>query len=182
MGKIYTFLADGFETVEALAVVDILRRAKHDVVTVAVSDKQDILSAQNIVVKADEMLADKLYDDADILFLPGGMPGTINLEADDRVVTAIRRQYEAGKWVAAICAAPSIFGHMGILEGRSATCYPGFEKDLTGANCVSDKVVVDGNVITSKGMGTAIDLGLVMVEKLSGAELSESIASGIQYR
>lgn len=182
MGKIYTFLADGFETVEALAVVDILRRAKHEVVTVAVSDKQDILSAQNIVVKADEMLSDKLYDDADILFLPGGMPGTRNLEAAEKVVSAVRRQYEAGKWVAAICAAPSIFGHMGILEGRKATCFPGFEKDLEGAEHVTDRVVVDDNVITSKGMGTAIDLGLVMVEKLSGAELSENIASGIQYR
>lgn len=182
MAKIYTFLADGFETVEALAVVDILRRAKHEVVTVAVSDKLDILSAQKIIVKADEMISDKLYDDADILFLPGGMPGTRNLEAEERVVSAIRRQYDAGKWVAAICAAPSIFGHMGILKGRRATCFPNFEKELEGAEHVVDRVVVDGNVITSKGMGTAIDLGLVMVEKLSGEELSETLATGIQYK
>lgn len=182
MAKIYTFLADGFETVEALAVVDILRRAKHEVVTVAVSDELDILSAQKIVVKADELISDKLYDDADIVFLPGGMPGTRNLEANECVVSAVRRQYEAGKWVAAICAAPSVFGHMGILKGRRATCFPGFETELEGAEYTGDRVVVDGNVMTSKGMGTAIDLGLYMVEKLNDAEASENLAKEIQYR
>lgn len=181
MAKIYVFLAEGFETVEALAVVDILRRVKCQVVTVGVGSDL-ISSAQGIEVKADEVIADKAYDDADVIFLPGGMPGTTNLEADERVVAAVRKQYEAGKIVTAICAAPSIFGHMGLLENRRATSFPGFEKELVGAECVTDRVVVDGNVITSRGMGTAIDLGLALVEKLFDKETADSLASKIIYR
>lgn len=182
MAKIYVFLAEGFETVEALAVVDILKRAKHEVVTVAVSKELLVTSAQKIPVKAEQLISDSEYDDADVVFLPGGMPGTRNLEAESKVVSVVRTQYEKGKIVAAICAAPSIFGHMNILQGRKATCYPGFEKDLLGAEHVTDKVVADENVITSRGMGTAIDLGLFLVEKLSGKDKAEEIAASIQYR
>lgn len=181
MAKAYVFLAEGFETVEALAVVDILRRVKCQVVTVGVGAVV-ITSAQNIAVKADEVLGDNEYSDADIVFLPGGMPGTKNLEAEPKVVDAVRRQYESGKIVAAICAAPSIFGHMGIIEGRKATCFPGFEEDLVGAEFVAEKVVVDGNVITSRGMGTAIDLGLVLVEKICDKDTANALASQIIYR
>lgn len=190
MSKIYVFLAPGFETVEALAVVDILRRAKDEVVMVAVNDTKNVLSAQKIDVTADVLITDASsekaqetysFADADVLFLPGGMPGTTNLEACKAVTDAVRTQYESGKFVAAICAAPSVFGHMGILDGKKATCYPGFEKDLLGATYTGEKVVVDGNVVTSKGMGTAVDLGLKLVELLHGKELSDSIGSGIQY-
>lgn len=182
MAKAYVFLADGFETVEALAVVDILRRAGVETVTVGVSQKNELISAQKIVVRADKILDDEDYTDADIVFLPGGMPGTKNLEADDKVLTIIKKQYESGKIVAAICAAPSILGHLNILQGRKATCYPGFEKDLYGAKVMTDRVVEDGNVITSRGMGTAVDLGLTLIERLFGSEASGKIASGIQYR
>lgn len=181
MAKVYVFLAEGFETVEALAVADVLKRADNEVVTVAVSGELLVTSAQKIPVKADRLISDSEYDDADVVFLPGGMPGTLNLEADRKLVSIVRKQYESGKIVAAICAAPSILGHMNILRGKKATCYPGFEKDLFGAEYVTDKVVADGNVITSRGMGTAIDLGLVLVEKITGKDKAEKIASGIQY-
>ncbi len=182
MAKAYVFLADGFETVEALAVVDILRRAGVETVTVGVSQKSEIISAQNITVRADRMLDEEDYTDADIVFLPGGMPGTRNLEADEKVLNIVKKQYESGKIVTAICAAPSILGHLNILQGKKATCYPVFEKDLYGAKLMTERVVEDGNVITSRGMGTAVDLGLVLVERLLGREASEKIASGIQYR
>ncbi|MCM1468295.1 MAG: DJ-1/PfpI family protein [Alistipes sp.] len=182
MAKAYVFLADGFETVEALAVVDILRRAGVDTVTVGVSQSREITSAQKVIVKADKMLADDGYTDGDIVFLPGGMPGTTNLEADKKVLDIVKKQYEAGKIVAAICAAPSILGHMNILQGKKATCYPGFEKDLYGAQVLAERVVEDGNMITSRGMGTAVDLGLALVKRVCGGEASDKIASGIQYR
>lgn len=182
MAKAYVFLADGFETVEALAVVDILRRAGVETVTVCVSQKNEIISAQKIVVRADKMLDEEEYTDADIVFLPGGMPGTRNLEANDKVLDIVKKQYESGKIVTAICAAPSILGHLNILQGKRATCYPGFEKDLYGAELMTERVVEDGNVITSRGMGTAVDLGLTLVKRVCGSEASEKIASGIQYR
>lgn len=182
MAKVYVFLAEGFETVEALAVVDVLRRAKVEVVTVAVGEDLLITSAQKIAVKADKLLSEELYEDGDVVFLPGGMPGTRNLEADEKVVSIVRKQYEAGKIIAAICAAPSVFGHMNLLNGRKATCFPGFEKDLLGAEVVTDRVVVDENVITSRGMGTAIDLGLVLVEQLVNKETADTISSSIQYK
>lgn len=182
MAKAYVFLADGFETVEALAVVDILRRAGVDTVTVGVSQKNEIISAQKITMKADKMLADGEYTDGDIVFLPGGMPGTKNLEADKKVLDIVKKQYESGKIVTAICAAPSVLGHMGILQGKKATCYPGFEKDLYGAEVLEQRVVEDGSIITSRGMGTAIDLGLALVKRVCGSDESEKIAAGIQYR
>lgn len=182
MKKVYVFLADGFETVEALAVVDILRRASIEAVTVAVSDSKKIISAQKIEVNADVLISDVDASDADVVFLPGGMPGTRNLEADATVTDIVKKQYAAGRIVAAICAAPSIFGHLGMLEGKRATCYPGFEKDLYGAVYTGARVERDGNVVTGKGMGTAIDMGLELVELLSDKEAAEKIAHGIQYR
>lgn len=182
MAKVYVFLAEGFEIVEALAVVDILRRDGNEVVTVAVAENHMIMSAQKVEVKADKLISEDTYEDGDIVFLPGGMPGTRNLEADERVISIVKKQYESGKIVAAICAAPSVLGHMKILEGRKATCFPGFEKDLLGAEFVTDRVAVDDNVITSRGMGTAIDLGLVLVEKVSGKNKADELASKIQYK
>lgn len=182
MAKVYTFLAEGFETVEALAVVDILRRAAVEVVTVAVGESKTVMSAQKIGVVADEVIKDSLYEDGDVLFLPGGMPGTKNLEACDIVTKAMKNQFEQGRIVAAICAAPSVLGHLHILEGKKATCFPGFEQELLGAQYTGERVTEDGNVITSKGMGTAIDLGLALVARLVNKEKAEEIAKGTQYR
>lgn len=182
MAKAYVFLAEGFETVEALAVVDILRRAGVETVTVGVSAANEITSAQKITVKADKLLADGEYTDGDIVFLPGGMPGTLNLEADKKVLEIVKKQFESGRIVTAICAAPSILGHLNMLQGKKAVCYPGYEKDLYGAEVTDERVAEDGNVITSRGMGTAVDLGLALVKRICGSEASEKIAAGIQYR
>lgn len=182
MAKVYVFLAEGFETVEALAVVDLLRRAAVEVVTVAVGDDRTVKSAQKIGVVADEIIKDSLYDDAEVLFLPGGMPGTRNLDANEIVTRAVKNQYDHGKVVSAICAAPSVLGHLHLLEGKKATCFPGFEEELYGAEYTGERVTEDGNVITGKGMGTAIDLGLKLVARLVSEAKAEELARGIQYR
>ena len=181
MAKVYTFLADGCEMVEALAVVDVLRRAGIDTVTVSVSDKHEVLSSHKVVLLADTLFEDNDYKDADVLFLPGGMPGTKNLEAHQELVALLKQHNEQGKLLAAVCAAPSVYGHLGFLKGKKATCYPGFEKDLFGAEYVPDRVVKDGNIITSRGMGTAIDLGLRLVAVLISVQKADDIAKAIQY-
>ena len=181
MSKVYTFLADGHEMVEALAVVDILRRAKVEVVTVSIKDTREIMSAHKVGIIADTLFEDNDYSDGDVVFLPGGMPGTLNLEAHEGLKNLINEYNHKGKYLAAICAAPSIFGHMGMLAGKRATCYPGFEKDLLDAEHTGARVEKDGNIITSKGMGTAIDLGLALTELLVSKEEADRIAKGIQY-
>lgn len=181
MAKVYTFLADGCEMVEALAVVDVLRRAGIDTVTVSVSDKHEVLSSHKVVLLADTLFEDNDYKDADVLFLPGGMPGTKNLEAHQGLVALLKQHNEQGKLLAAVCAAPSVYGHLGFLQGKKATCYPGFEKDLIGAEYVPDRVVKDGNIITSRGMGTAIDLGLKLVSVLISEQKADDIGKAIQY-
>ena len=181
MAKVYTFLADGCEMVEALAVVDVLRRAGIDTVTVSVSDKHEVLSSHKVVLLADTRFEDNDYKDADVLFLPGEMPGTKNLEADQGLVALLKQHNEQGKLLAAICAAPSVYGHLGFLQGKKATCYPGFEKDLIGAEYVPDRVVKDGNIITGRGMGTAINLGLKLVSVLISEQKADDIGKAIQY-
>lgn len=181
MAKVYTFLADGCEMVEALAVVDVLRRAGIDTVTVSVSDRHEVLSSHKVVLQADTLFEDNDYKDADVLFLPGGMPGTKNLEAHQGLVALLKQHNEQGKLLAAVCAAPSVYGHLGFLKGKKATCYPGFEKDLIGAEYVPDRVVKDGNIITSRGMGTAINLGLKLVSVLISEQKADDIGKAIQY-
>ena len=182
MSKVYTFLADGFEMVEALAVVDILKRAGIEVITVSVKDTLEVESSHKVTIKADTLFNENSYDDGSCVFLPGGMPGTRNLEAHEGLTDLIKKYYEGDKYLAAICAAPSVFGHMGLLEGKNATCFPGFEKDLYGATATGNRVEQAGKIITSKGMGTAIDLGLKLVEIFISAEKSEEIAKSTQYK
>lgn len=182
MAKVYAFLADGFEMVEALAVVDVLRRAGVEVVTVSIKDDPEVLSSHKVVIKADTLFGDNDYRDADCLFLPGGMPGTRNLEAHSGLIDILKKQYEEKKLLAAICAAPSIYGHLGFLKGRRATCFPGFEKDLYEAEYTGAGVEQADNVITGKGMGTAIDLGLKLVSIFVSEERAKELAGAIQYR
>ena len=181
MAKVYVFLTEGFELVEALAVVDVLRRASIDVVTVSIMDKKTVMSAQKVEVVADTMFADNDYSKADVLFLPGG-PGTKGLEAHEGLVAVLKKHFADGKQLAAICAAPSVFGHLGFLEGKQATCFPGFEGELRGAQFVPERVVCDGNIVTSRGMGTAIDLGLCLVGRLVCDKISGMLAHSIQYK
>jgi 4-methyl-5(b-hydroxyethyl)-thiazole monophosphate biosynthesis len=178
---VYVFLAEGFETIEALAVVDMLRRAKIDNLTVGVTGSR-VQSSQGIEVTADITVDEVNYNNLEAVVLPGGMPGTLNLEASKEVQAAIDYAYDNDLLVCAICAAPSILGHKGIMQGREAIAFPGFEKDLDGA-VISDKPVVrSGNIITAKGAGVAVDFGLEIVKAIAGAELSEQIRASIQCR
>lgn len=179
---VYVFLADGFEDIEALAPIDILRRANVDVKTVGVTGAQ-VVSAHNVTFVPDISVNEiRLDSSVDMIILPGGMPGTLNLEANEKVQQAIDFCAANDKLIAAICAAPSILGHKGLLKGRNATCYPGFEKDLDGARTNGDFVCVDGKFITAKGAGVCIEFGLKLAELLKGKQTADSIQSGIQCR
>ena len=177
---IYVFLANGFEEVEAFAPVDVLRRAGKQVATVGVGGKE-ITGAHGIRVTAD--LADSELDlqaqPPELVVLPGGMPGTTNLEASPVVRRAVDTCVKLDAYLAAICAAPSVLGHWGILKGHTAVCYPGFEAEL-GCTVGSESVVQSGKIITAKGAGVAVDFGLQLVCVLCGAEKSEEIRKSIQ--
>lgn len=179
---IYIFLADGFEEMEALAPTDILRRAKADVRTVGVTGRE-VTSSHKVTFKTDLSIDEIALDDnLEMIILPGGMPGTLNLEASDKVQQAIDFCAGNDKYIAAICAAPSILGHKGLLAGKNATCFPGFEKDLDGAAYTGELVVKDGKIITAKGAGASIEFGLKLAEVIVSSEVSDSIRSGLQCR
>ena len=172
------FLANGFEEIEALATVDILRRANVAVVTVGVGSKTPV-GAHGIPVCADITEEELKVVNIDGVVLPGGMPGTTNLEASAVVQSAISYAAECGLLLAAICAAPSILGHGGYLHGKRATCYPGFETELQGA-LLGKGVVIDDNIITASGAGVAVDFALALVRYLVSAEMADAIRGGIQ--
>ncbi len=178
---VYVLLADGFEETEALIPTDLLRRAKVEVKLVGVTG-QVVTGSHKIKVEADCGIDEVDFSQADMLVLPGGMPGTTNLYADKRVKDAVRLLYDAGKYVAAICAAPSIIlGGMGLLKGRQATCYPGMEDGMEGAKAVKKTCVVDGKIITSCGVGGAIDFGCALIQALCGEQKAKEIAQAIVY-
>lgn len=181
MAKVYAFLADGLEEVECLAVVDVLRRSGVEVALVSVTGKREVTGSHGIELKADALFEDVNSDEADVLFLPGGMPGTNHLKAHKGLGTAIERANKQGRRLAAICAAPSILGSMGLLKGRTATCYPGFEDMLTGVSYTSQGVVTDGNITTGRGLGFALDMGLELIRLLQGPQQAQKIAASIQY-
>lgn len=181
MSKVYVFLAEGFEEIEGLTVVDLLRRAKIETEMVSIMNGKQIKGSHGIKVTADSMFADVDFSDADLLVLPGGMPGTLNLGNHEGLCELLKKHYEAGRKIAAICAAPSVFGQLGFLNGRVATCYPGFESKLEGAIICAAKVAVDGNVTTAKGMGAAIDFSLKLIEQLIDKEKALEISEGIIY-
>ena len=178
---IYCFLANGFEEMEALCPVDILRRAEKEVTVVGVGE-QVIVGSHQIPVVTDINAAEVILDNSlEMIILPGGMPGTLNLENDMELQHTIDYCVENDKFIGAICAAPSILGHKVLLEGKKATCYPGFEKDLLGAEFTGEKVVQDGKIITSRGAGACLEFGLKLVEALKGKEKSDEIADNIRY-
>lgn len=182
MTKVYIFLTDGFEEIEALTVVDILRRANIEISTISITGNEYVTGSHQIMVKADLLFEQVDFLDADMLVLPGGMPGTKHLGTHLGLDKLLKRFNSEGKKLSAICAAPSILGEKGILKGREATCFPGFEAALTGANVKNSSVVEDGNIITSKGMGTAIDFSLALVKNLVGEAEATRIAKAIQYQ
>ncbi len=181
MSKVYAFMADGSEEVELLSVVNVLLRGGHDVKLVSVTGRKEIDSAHHIKIRADYELSEIDVSDGDVLFLPGGMPGTRNLGEDEGLCKALLKAYEDGKQLAAICAAPSIFGKLGLLEGKKATCFPGFEQELTGAEYTHQGVITDGRITTARGLGYGLDLGLELLRILAGEEKSQEIKQEIQY-
>jgi len=181
MSKVYIFLANGFEEIEGLTVVDMLRRAGIEISMVSITGAKEITGAHNIKVMADELFEDIDFNDADMLVLPGGMPGTKYLAAHQGLVTLLKQFNKEGKQLAAICAAPSVLGVNGILQGKRTTCYPGYEDKLLGAIVTTNNVEIDNNIITGKGMGTSIDFSLRIIEKLIDLETANKIATAIQY-
>lgn len=181
MKQIYAFLAEGFEEVECLAVVDLLRRAKFEVSLVSITGEKAVTGSHHITVLADTLFEDIEPEKADLLFLPGGVPGTPNLAAHQGLTSLLKTHAANGKRLAAICAAPSILGGLNLLNGKKATCYPGWENTLTGALCQSEGVVTDGMITTAKGLGAAFDLGLELIALLADRETSNDIKSKIQY-
>jgi 4-methyl-5(b-hydroxyethyl)-thiazole monophosphate biosynthesis len=176
--KIFIFLADGFEEIEAISTIDILRRGELDVTTVSIMGKKPVTGAHNITVVADQLFEETDFSDGEMLVLPGGMPGASNLNAHEELKSLIK-QYAATKKIAAICAAPLVLGGLGLLQGKNATAYPGFENTLIGADFIEDKVVQDGNIITGRGPGFAFDFGLAIVADLQGQAKADEVAAGM---
>lgn len=182
MSKIAIFFATGYEEIEALTVVDICRRCNVEIDMVSVTEEEQVTGSHGISVEMDKLFSEANFEEYDMLVLPGGMPGTRNLEAHEGLMAQVDAFCGAGKYIGAICAAPSVFGHRGILKGKNACCYPGFESHLEGATVSTNPVEVDGNVITSRGMGTAIEFALAIVALFCGTEKAEEMAKSIIYR
>lgn len=181
MSKTYIFFAEGFEEIEGLIVVDVLKRGGVEVNMVSASDDIYVTSSHGVTIKCDSMFADNDYSDGDMLVLPGGMPGTKNLAANASLMELVKSYAAEGKKLAAICAAPSILGELGLLNGKRATCFPGFEDKLVGAKLTVEKVVTDGNITTAKGMGAGLLFALELLAILEGGQMADKIAKAVQY-
>ena len=178
MSKVAVILADGFEEIEALTVVDVLRRAKIECDTISIN-KIEVTGAHNISVKADSIISDKLKE-YDLIVLPGGMPGSTNLRDNNKVIEIVKYFSENNKLIGAICAAPIVLAKADVIDGRTITSYPGYEEELSKANYISDKIVVeDGNIITSRGPATALEFSYKLLEKL-GVSYKE-LSDGMMY-
>ncbi|MBO5286495.1 MAG: DJ-1/PfpI family protein [Clostridia bacterium] len=178
---VYLFLADGFEEIEALCALDFLRRADIETLTVGVSGKS-AMGSHGIEVVCD--ITEKELDkskDFDMVILPGGMPGSSNLDKSQVVSEIIDIAVKGDKFICAICAAPFILGKRGLLRGKRATCYPGFENELDGATLVNEGVVRDGKIITGRAMGSAHDFALEIIEALAGNEKREALKKAVLY-
>lgn len=181
MKTMYVFLADGFEEIEALAPVDVMRRAGLTVTTVSVTDSLVVTGTHGIPVVADAMFDEPDYADAALLFLPGGLPGATNLEAHKPLGKLLTDKAAEGTAISAICAAPLVLGGLGLLQGRHATCYPGFEDTMQGAEYTAAMVTVDDNIFTACGPGAACELGFIFVEHFCGVEKADELRAGMQF-
>lgn len=179
MQKVYVFLAEGFEEIEGLTVVDILRRAGIETVMVSIGTNRCVRGSHGITVEADILFEEVEREEALMYVLPGGMPGTRHLAEHKGLMALLVQEAQAGKKLAAICAAPGVLGELGLLNGQKASCYPGFEEKLTGAIVSEDAVSVSGNFTTSRGMGTAIPFALALTEQLAGRETAENLGKSI---
>lgn len=180
MSKIYLLLAEGFEEMEALAPIDLLRRAGAELATVSITEDKMVMGAHGVAVAADCTLNEINEEEMELLILPGGYPGYVNLGNCKAVQALLLRTAQAKKKIAAICGAPSVLGELGLLQGKIATCYPGMEAKL-GCEASAEKVVVCENFITSRGAGTATDFALALVAEMVSAEKAEELRKGIVY-
>ncbi len=177
---VYLFLADGFEEIEAITPLDILRRAGILVKTVGIGSNI-ITGAHNIQIICDTVNKDLCFEDLEAIILPGGMPGAVNLEKDSTVQNAIDYCVNNNLLICAICAAPQILGHKGLLQSKKTTCYPGFEAELKGAEITNCKVVKDGNIITACGPGAASEFGFIITEQLKALQASDELKKSMMY-
>ena len=181
MAKIYQFMAEGFEDVEALAPVDILRRGGQEIVMVSITGSEYVTSAHGVTLKTDALFEDVDLADADLLMLPGGLPGSTNLNAHEGLREALVKHYESGKRIAAICAAQMVFGSLGLLEGKRATCYPGCESTMTGAEYTKQLVTIDGNIITGEGPAAAFPYAYAILEIFAGKAVADQLREGMMF-
>ena len=179
MKKAVIFLATGFEETEAVGTIDVLRRGGIDVMISSVTGSKTVTGAHGISIKSDVLFNEMEYKEIDAFVLPGGMPGSSNLNAYIPLKELLISKYKEEKIIAAICAAPLVLGGLGLLKGRSVTCYPGFESKLIGATPSGGPVEVDGNIITGKGPGLVFHFGLAIVKALKGTSVAEEVASGL---
>lgn len=175
-------LAPGFEIAEATLPIDILKRARIEVVTVSINDDTVVPASNGVKVVADQHIAQTDFADGEMLFLPGGMPGSINLRDSQEVAEVIRQYAAQGKWLVAVCAAPMVYGLMGLLDGQRATCYPGFEKDLLGATPVKETCVRSGQFITGCGAGAGFALGREMAAVLVGEDTADAVLRQMMFQ
>lgn len=175
------FLADGFEEIEGLMVVDLLRRVGIKVDMVSISDSLAVTGSHGITVTADKLMKEIDFGAYDLLVLPGGMPGTTRLGECRILCDELVKAYENGKKIAAICAAPTVFGKLGLLKGKKACCYPDMEDGLTGAEVSYEPVTVDGNITTSRGLGTALPFALALIEQLMDKKTADDLAKKVVY-
>ncbi len=182
MKKIYVFLADGFEEIEALTVVDLLRRAQLEVVTVSIQEKTQVMGSHRIPVTADALFSRTDCSQGDLLVLPGGAVGTQNLEKCRPLLDLVKAYAAQDRKIAAICAAPTILARLRLLDDRKATCYPSMMEELVNARKTTEAVAVDKNITTSRGLGTAVDFSLELIAQLISPEKAKEIAESIVYR
>lgn len=179
MKNVVLFLAEGFEEIEALTTIDVLRRAEIPVTIASINSDKRVKGAHDVCIEADTVFGNVNFHDFDMIILPGGMPGAKNLNEHSALKKEIANFANSEKYVAAICAAPMILGGLNLLEGKKATCYPGFESELIGSKITSEKVTVDKNIITGKGPGFAIDFALQIVETIAGKSVRDEVANGL---
>ncbi len=179
--KVAVQLADGFEEIEAVSIIDVLRRANIETITISISGKSEVTGAHGIKLIADRLFEETNFDNISMIVLPGGMPGSENLKDHPGLREQVLKFYNEGKSLGAICAAPMMFGDLGILKDKTATCYPGFESKLTGANVTGADVEIAGQIITGKGPGVAIKFALEIVKTLKGDKLASQLAEDMIF-
>lgn len=182
MSKVYEFLATGFEDIEALIPLDIMRRAGVEFKTVSVTGNKAVETAHGVTIVADMLFEDADFSDADLLMLPGGLPGATGLNSHDGLKKLLVEHAGKGRLTAAICAAPMVLGGLGLLKGRRATCYPGFEKFLDGAEYTKELFTHDGNIVTGEGPAATLPYAYHLLETLAGKQTADSIAEGMMFK